>query len=141
MIENVSINSIILYSQKSFPNEACGFVLDNGSIYPAHNVIDKLCDPSINSKNAFLIDDDSWKIVSSRNNSIVGIYHSHNNGIADMSPADVEFLKWPGLFYVIIALTDHNPIAAKLFWWDNIKLCESFLNLPIKDKNENTEYK
>lgn len=126
-LRKISITDIISYAQKTYPNEACGFITENGSIYPAHNVISMLGDASLTAENAFLIDNNSWKIAASH--GIVGIYHSHTNGNPEMSGADQEYLRWRDLFYVIIGLIDHNPIAAKIFWWENSELCSMNINL------------
>jgi proteasome lid subunit RPN8/RPN11 len=126
-IKNISIQDICLYAQKSFPNEACGFILVNGIIQPSHNIIASIGNPALNTKNAFLIDAESWKIASSR--GIAGIYHTHTNGDPEMSIVDVEYLKWKDLFYIIVGIIDHNPVAAKIFWWENEELKDLALNL------------
>lgn len=118
-VETVSIRDIIIYAQKTYPNECCGFILESGAVHPAHNVIETLYDPSLTSKTAFLIDDQSWNTARTRESPIIGIYHSHTNGIPDMSKADLSFLRWPNMIYVILGILDTNPIAAKFFWWEN----------------------
>ncbi len=128
-IEQNSIHSIIKYAQITYPNECCGFILENGSIHPAQNVVHNLYNMTLTAKNAFLIDANSWSLASNRESPIVGIYHSHTNGIADMSTADQAFLQWQQYCYLIIALTDTNPVASKIFWWEKNELRELQVNM------------
>jgi len=127
IIEDGSINNIVTYAQKSYPNECCGFILDSGAIFPAQNIIETLQDRSLTSKTAFLIDSESWRRASEKR--IIAIYHSHTNGDANMSEIDKYTLRWPGLSYVIIGLVDTNPTSAKLFWWEDGDLRELDIKL------------
>jgi proteasome lid subunit RPN8/RPN11 len=132
LLEKAPILDIISYAQRTYPNECCGFILESGIIYPAHNVVDSLYNKSLTSKNAFLIDDVSWNMASNQKSPIAGIYHSHPNGNPNMSAEDEVMLHWENMYYVIVGLIDHNPIAAKLFWWE-----QGVLNdLHIKIKKE-----
>ncbi len=128
-VEQISISSIIKHAQMVYPNECCGFILENGSIQSAQNVIHNLYDKSLTSRNAFLIDGQSWHIASNRESPIIGIYHSHTNGDSNMSSSDTTFLKWDSHYYLIIALTDSNPVSSKLFWWENAELKELKIKL------------
>lgn len=129
LLENGSIHSIVTYAQKGYPNECCGFVLENGAVFPALNIIETLCDKSLTSRNAFLIDGESWKLASSNASRITCIYHSHTNGDPNMSSADQYALRWQGLCYLIVGLVDTNPTSAKLFWWEDEGLCELEIKL------------
>jgi len=129
LIESSSIRSVILYAQGAYPGECCGFVLESGAVFPARNVIESLYDNSLTTKNAFLIDDESWKIASNGASPIICIYHSHTNGDSNMSEADRLTLRWSGLFYMIIGLIDRNPISAKIFWWESDDLKELVIQL------------
>lgn len=129
LLEKASLNNIIIHAQKSFPAESCGFLLQGGIVHPAHNVVETLYDSTLTSKNAFLIDNETWKTVSNSGKKIVGIYHSHTHGSADMSSADKKLLKWADMYYVVVGLVDHNPAAAKLFWWSNGELQSLELNM------------
>ena len=119
LIEKGSIYNVISYAQKGYPNECCGFILENGVIFPAQNIIESLHDKSLTSKTAFLIDGESWRHASLNASRIVCIYHSHTNGDADMSEMDKQTLRWRGICYLIIGLVDTNPTSAKLFWWED----------------------
>jgi proteasome lid subunit RPN8/RPN11 len=137
LLQKESLDHIITFLQKSFPNEGCGFFFDNGQVQAAHNVIETLGDKSLNSKNAFLIDQQSITIAQHNKHQLLGIYHSHTNGDADMSSYDLQFLRWHDLCYLIVGIVDHNPISAKLFWWDDAQIRQ--LDLNIREKtNENT---
>jgi len=129
IIEAGTISGVIMYAQKAFPKECCGFILENGAIIPAQNVIENLYDKSLTSENAFLIDDESWRIASTNVNPIMCVYHSHTNGDPNMSGMDRYTLRWSGLCYLIIGLVDTNPIAAKLFWWSGEDLNELDIKL------------
>ncbi len=128
-IEAISLKSIISYAQTSYPNECCGFVLENGIVQPARNVIDKLGNLALTQKNAFLMDGESWNLAIAKNSPIACIYHSHTNGVPDMSIADKAYLQWKQVFYIIIALVDHAPTVAKLFWWEGDGLKELTLQI------------
>lgn len=121
-IEQISIPSIIKYAQMVYPNECCGFILENGSVHPAQNVIEDLYDKSLTGRNAFLIDEQSWQIASNRESPIIGIYHSHTNGDSNMSSADTTFLHCDEYCYLILGLVDSSPTSAKLFWWEEKEL-------------------
>lgn len=129
IIETTSMRDIIMYAQKTYPNECCGFVLEDGLVHPAHNVIESLYDKALNSKNAFLIDDASWQSANQRDSKIMAIYHSHINGDANASASDRVFFKWPDIFYLVIGILDTSPIAANLYWWEEKSLRVISLNI------------
>lgn len=129
LLENNSISTIVSYAQRGYPNECCGFMCADGVVFPAQNIIDSLGNKSISAKTAFLIDPKSWQIAAKYKHPIRLIYHSHTNGQVEMSLADKKFLKWPDLLYLIVGLLDTNPIAAKLYWWQNETLNE--LNITL----------
>lgn len=129
IIESSLIQNLCSYASKAYPNESCGFILKNGGIHPAFNAINSLYDKTLTTKNAFLIDSESWKLALSRESPITTIYHSHTDGTANMSYTDILSLKWEHLSYLIIGIKDFNPTCAKLFWWESNNLCE--LNIQI----------
>lgn len=129
LLEKGAIHSITAYAQKTYPNECCGFILEDGIVFPAQNVIDILGDKSITSKNAFLIDNHAWERVSKNTKPIICIYHSHTNGDPTMSQADRIMLRWNELCYLIIGLIDTNLTSAKLFWWEKEDLRELDITL------------
>lgn len=122
LTDNLTINKIIPYAQKLFPNEVCGFIFIDGSIQPANNSIDSLGQVGLNSKNSFLIDAHSWALAKNTKKQIIGIYHSHTSGDANMSSADEKMLDFDGMIYIIVSLRDHNFDAAKLHWWKDKEL-------------------
>lgn len=124
LIENGPIHNIITYAQRACPNECCGLILENGAIFPAQNVIETLGNSSLTTKNAFLIDGETWRTATSNKDKIACVYHSHINGKPDMSTADQMLLQWRDICYIIISLIDKNPTSAKLFWWENNGLSE-----------------
>jgi proteasome lid subunit RPN8/RPN11 len=128
-IEKLAIQSIIKYAQQTYPNEACGFILENGVVHPAINVVESLLNKSLTSRNAFLIDAASWNTAANQQSPITAIFHSHTNGDPNMSSADMTFLRWKNYVYVVLGLIDTNPVAAKLFWWQDSELKEATLNL------------
>lgn len=128
LVESISLKHIISYAQISYPNECCGFVLDNGIVQPARNMVDTLGNLSLTKKNAFLIDVESWNLAST-NGKIACIYHSHTNGTPDMSSADMTYLRWNQIYYIVVALIDYAPTAAKLFWWEGEELKELILQI------------
>jgi proteasome lid subunit RPN8/RPN11 len=119
IIETAAISNIIAYAQKTYPGECCGFILENGAVIPAHNVVHMLNEPTLTTCNAFLADAGSWRIASSQKYPIICIYHSHTNGSVYMSDMDKETLSFPGLYYLIVGIIDTNPVAAKLYWWED----------------------
>lgn len=129
LLEDGPIYHILQYAQKAYPSEACGFVLIDGVIFPAMNEIARLNDSSLNTKNAFLIDSETFREASSREIPIVCIYHSHSDGSADMSMYDKASLCFDYIYYIIIGVFDHRPISAKLHWWNNKELNSIDINL------------
>ena len=105
---------IIYTSIKSFPNECCGFILEDYSFQPAFNAISTLNKPSLNSKNSFLIDPETFKNINLLSKRIFAIYHSHTNGIADLSGYDMHSLKDTNIYNLIIGINDHKFTEAKL---------------------------
>lgn len=128
-IVNKIINNICFYAQKSFPNECCGFIMDNGTTIPASNIIDILGNPALTSKNAFLIDQQSWIIANNSPNKIISIFHSHPNENCNMSAYDIANLKWIDIYYVIVSILDSHPSSAKMFWWEESSLNELEIKL------------
>lgn len=118
IIEGTAANNILTHSQKMFPFEACGFVLEDGVVVPSYNSIEALNNPVLTKKNAFLINKEGWQAAMSLGKKILGIWHSHTDGSIEMSNADKKFLLWPDLCYIIVGLVDHNPTGARLYWWD-----------------------
>jgi proteasome lid subunit RPN8/RPN11 len=122
ILSNDTIKQMFFYAQKAYPNESCGFVFDDGGVLGANNAIEEMRQPSLNAKNAFLIDANSWAIAKSSGKRIMCIFHSHNNGSSDMSDADVHMLNLDKICYIIIGMLDHNPVSVKIHWWEQGEL-------------------
>lgn len=129
ILEDNTFVHIVKYAQRSYPNECCGFILENGTVFPAHNVIGSLREPTLTNKTAFLIDSVSFQLASSNKSPIVCIYHSHTNGDPNISQMDKSFLRWTSLCYLIIGLFDTNHTSSKLFWWEGQNLRELDIQL------------
>lgn len=110
---------MIFYAQRTYPNEACGFIFGDGNVQSANNIIEEMHHPGLNRKNAFLIDDQSWAMAQSSGKQIACIFHSHNDGSSDMSETDRHTLDYDMICYVIVGMQDHNPVSVKLHWWED----------------------
>jgi [CysO sulfur-carrier protein]-S-L-cysteine hydrolase len=97
---------LISNCRKGLPNEACGLISGKGNvctnIYATTNV-----DPS---PFTFAISLDEEKKIEDqmrkKNESMIGIYHSHPHGTAIPSKDDLEFApKSPDIYYFIISVS------------------------------------
>ncbi|TMU87710.1 M67 family metallopeptidase [Bacillus sp. BHET2] len=95
---------IMLEVRKGLPNEACGFISGKNNhcltTWPMTNT-----DPSPYSF-AIDLDEQDWVIKNmlKKNESFLGIYHSHPFGIPVPSRDDVAYSQYPELFYFIAAI-------------------------------------
>lgn len=119
LVENGSLTNIIASSIKDFPKETCGFIFADGSSQSAHNSILSMRNPALNTGNAFLIDQYSWKIALKKRIKIVAIYHSHTTGNSEMSGHDKISLCDKNLFYLIVAVKNRIHISTHAHWWEN----------------------
>jgi len=104
------INKIKKHCEKIYPEECCGFMV--GSFAENIKVVSEVI-PVKNyeivseRKNRFKINEFDFfkteKIANKRNQTIVGIYHSHPDDYAKPSKIDLEF-GLPGFSYFIISV-------------------------------------
>lgn len=57
----------------------------------------------------------AFKQMRERGEQLLGIYHSHPNGVAEPSARDLEEAAYPDVAYLIIALENDPPVRAFLY--------------------------
>ena len=134
-----TVASLLDHAYKALPNECCGLLLANGTIHPANNVAHLLGDARLTQRTAFMIDQDSWSKASNRESPIIGIYHSHTDGNADMSPSDRLYLNRPELCYLIIGITEQYT-NIKLHWWTEQELHHIIIQQQERRIDEDTKH-
>src|ERR1700741_2677548 len=90
-----TIESVKKHAEEAYPFECCGllFESDDGKVFRSANwAVDRV--------HHFRITDDEYK-AASRRGRVIGIYHSHINSAAEISPSDMNGI--PLLCVYIIA--------------------------------------
>lgn len=111
---------------KDDPIETCGYIAGTGNevkeIYPMRNIDNSRIKYSFDPEQQFQVVKDARK----KKLSLIGVYHSHPTSHARMSKRDLEFVRDPEMFYVIISIMskvpdikafkviDGNPIEIKM---------------------------
>lgn len=80
-LNNAAIEKLLFLSKQAAPNEICGFILENGQVYPCENI-------AKNPKETFQISLKQWQFAEDNLGDIVAIYHSHPNGLPYLSSLD-----------------------------------------------------
>jgi proteasome lid subunit RPN8/RPN11 len=101
--------------------EVCGLV-STKRIHPIENA-------AAHPENSFMLDpvqfiDTYYQIRQSTDETILGIYHSHPNGLAVPSPTDIQQANYPDWIYFIV----HN---SRISAWHIINGETTLLNLKI----------
>ena len=104
-------DSLVEYSQKESPNEACGILAGKGerveAIYLMRNADNS-------AKTFFMEPKEQLKVMKEIRNlglEMIGIYHSHLETDAYPSTHDVELAYYPSVSYVIVSIKDKdNPV-------------------------------
>ena len=108
-------DEVIAHGQREYPKEACGLLAGKGGVveqvYPMRNVEDSPIGYSMDPKEQLLIE----KQMRSRNQRLIGIYHSHTASPAYPSSVDVSLAISPDVSYVLISLTDRAKPDFKSF--------------------------
>lgn len=146
------LQTIIADSEKAYPHEACGLVFGRDgkatAVFPMQNVYDRYhrLDPErFPRSNATAYKMDELKVMnlvdeaSGRGESLVCIYHSHNDVGAYFSAEDKAVALadggsplWPGTDYLVVAVNKGRAESALLFRWDGSDFVghEQPLNVP-----------
>jgi [CysO sulfur-carrier protein]-S-L-cysteine hydrolase len=105
LLSKKTYSKIINKCRRGLPNEACGLLSGRGNrcltVWPMKNI-----DPTPFS---FAMDINQQEITFEKmkniNESFIGIYHSHPNGVAFPSEDDVRHAVYPETFYFIISIS------------------------------------
>ena len=137
------LDAIYRHAIHEYPSECCGIVIGKKDIadhfemvFPCRNAQDEMhtkapTDFPRTSKNAYFIDPNDLlrvqKMSRERGMEMKIIYHSHADAGAYFSEEDKKQAivegnpVFPGVRYLIIAVTKNQVRGAKLFCWDDVK--------------------
>lgn len=98
------------------PNEACGILLDiprskaDGTVSP----IIELPNRSMGGPGSYRIDPDDIRLAMEHLEEVedVAVWHTHPSGFVGPSKGDMQNRGDPNIYMVVVALTDHGPIAS-----------------------------
>ncbi|MEE2694485.1 MAG: M67 family metallopeptidase [Pseudomonadota bacterium] len=120
ILPNNSMQQIIIDSEKSYPNEACGLLwgsrcdgdVNVASVYRSENCAK---DPEnrfeINPQLRF----DLERLAREGEMDVVGLYHSHPNGMLEPSKVDLSRAWETALTWVIVAIRSGKVIGQKAY--------------------------
>lgn len=96
------LSEIAVYAKSQFPKESCGFVTDDG-FKPVENSAD---DPYLN----FVIDGRTFddNRLTYYEKRILGIFHSHTNGVTSPSQADLTSCEQLGIPWAVYTLPQEH---------------------------------
>jgi len=101
-MEDKILKQIIAHAERAFPNEACGFIIDNGaghSVIECENVAPPKDENNPGPTQTFLIEPMVYAQYAKR---ITAVYHSHPNRSPEPSEADKASSQRSGLPFVIV---------------------------------------
>jgi proteasome lid subunit RPN8/RPN11 len=104
---------IIDHCLSELPNEGCGLLAMDGDlvmkVYPARNVepspTSYTVDPEEHYRALHDAESNGWRLG--------GVFHSHPNGPAEMSPTDLEKALDPDWVYVVVSLRGEPTIVVR----------------------------
>lgn len=96
---------------KDDPIETCGYLAGTGNevkeIYPMRNIDNSRIKYSFEPEQQFKV----VKKARKKKLSLIGVYHSHPTSHARMSKRDLEFVRDPKMFYVIVSIISKVPVV------------------------------
>jgi [CysO sulfur-carrier protein]-S-L-cysteine hydrolase len=133
------LSEIIRHLEATYPQEGCGVILRAGvngpwSIQPISNAYDRYraADPARfphTSRTAYFFEPREWLALNleaeARGERITCVFHSHVNGVAQLSAEDrAQALPdgqpiLPGVSYLVVAVVRGHATEARLFRWVN----------------------
>lgn len=103
-------------AEAAYPKESCGFLLGG-----AGSVLQAIPSPNLaeNPRHAFMLDSRLHLELQRQSRAegleILGFYHSHPEGAAFPSPADLAGMQGPALLCLIVAVKDTGAGEMRLF--------------------------
>ena len=120
-------DEVIAHCRSRYPKEACGILAGNGGVvshvYPMTNVEDSPIGYSMDPKEQLLVE----KQMRSRDQTMVGIYHSHTASAAYPSSVDVGLAISPDVSYVLVSLRDRQHPDFKSYRIDGQRITEEMV--------------
>jgi proteasome lid subunit RPN8/RPN11 len=144
------LSELVRHLEAAYPQEGCGVILRAGPngpwrIQPISNAYDRYraADPvrfPRTSRTAYLLDPREWLALNqeadTRGEQITCVFHSHVNGIADLSAEDrAQALPdgqpiLPGVSYLVVAVVRGHATEARLFRWADGEFRDRLVPLP-----------
>ena len=108
-LPDVFAGQIIAHCRSALPNEGCGLIAMDGAavvaVYPTSNEDRSPHSFTIPPREHF----EALSDAEARGWRIGGVFHSHPQGPARMSPIDVERALEPDWVYVVVSLSGDEP--------------------------------
>lgn len=112
------------HARRVAPQECCGVLGGRGSVitsvYPLANDLQSASEFLANPSELF----NAVRSMRKKNETMIGVYHSHPNSPPLPSATDLERNYYPGLFYFIISLAEDEP-STRCFILDDNKILSS----------------
>ena len=119
ILPRACLTQISAYAEAEYPGEACGFLLgdSNGGAKTVQSVL-PISNAARQNLTRFVIAPkggyEAEKAARQKNQSVVGVFHSHPDAAACPSAAD-RAAAWAGLSYLIVCV--QNGRVADYFSW------------------------
>lgn len=144
-LTNQALDVIYRHASRAYPNECCGFILSDGTVYRGTNIQDELHagNPTIYRRTSangytFSVADTIFLGKSFQTpNPVVIIYHSHPDVGAYFSDEDVDKALYAGeprypVEYLVVDAVAGSARGAKLFGWSQGKfICTRELGMKL----------
>ncbi|MFZ5468383.1 MAG: Mov34/MPN/PAD-1 family protein [Myxococcota bacterium] len=144
------LSEVLAHLRSTYPDEGCGLILrkeeETFRVRPMSNAYDRYHakDPDRfprTARTAYLFDPKeqlhAYAEAEARGETICCIYHSHCDAGAYFSAEDKVMAApdgepiLPGVGYLVVAIDQGRPTAAKLFWWEDGNFQEASVPLPL----------
>ena len=106
---------MVAHCKREYPKEACGVLAGKGGVveqvYPMTNVEDSPIGYAMDPKEQLRVE----KLMRSRNQQMLGIYHSHTASEAYPSSVDVSLAISPEVSYVLVSLKNREQPTCKSY--------------------------
>jgi proteasome lid subunit RPN8/RPN11 len=128
-ITKSALDAVIAHAREALPGECCGLLIGTpariDTAHPARNLE--------TGRTRFLIDPrDHFAAVHAARESkrfVIGVYHSHPNGPAAPSPADLAEASYDDYVYLIVSLAGDPPEVSLYRLEDGV-----FIEEPLKSE-------
>jgi len=121
ILKRADLDALKAHSRSAYPNEACGLLYGyhgpNAIFVHRMQAMENAAQASAQTRFFIAAEDllKAHKIARAAGEIIIGHYHSHPNGAAQPSAADVDAIADINALWLICAAAPHSPVQVNAF--------------------------